>query len=87
MCVVHLEPEEFVQLIFRKKVPIEARVYPLFGIAALIHLCHVGKTLYYMDRVETNKENETGLKSMDCYEIHAQLYRMICLDERLRLQA
>ena len=52
MCVVHLEPEEFVQLIVRKKVPNEARVYPLFGIAALILLCDVVMSLYYMDLVE-----------------------------------
>lgn len=86
MCVVHLEPEEFVNILFRKGVRIEARVYPIHKAGAVVvHLCHVDETLYYMDRVETSPLKEEAVHKMSFYDLHAELYQKICLDERLRM--
>lgn len=85
MNIVHLEPEEFVNQAFKTSSKITSRIYIVDGKAAvMVYLCQDKNNLYYMDRAQTTKEKQYEIDHMDFYELHAQLYRKIALDQKMR---
>ena len=47
-------------------------------------MCQDSHFLYYLDRPDCSKEKKDMLKSMNFYELHAEIYRKVNLDNRLR---
>ncbi|WP_304648499.1 hypothetical protein, partial [uncultured Dubosiella sp.] len=85
MCVVHLEPEEFVSQVYKSHAKIDFRVYPMDNtIAVLVYCIRDGQTLYYMDRALASTQKQALIDEMNSDERHAELYRKVALDERLR---
>lgn len=85
MNIVHLEPEEFVSQAFKAGSRITSRIYIVDGKAAvMVYLCHDENNLYYMDRAQATEEKQEEIDHMDFYELHAQLYRKIALDQKMR---
>ena len=86
MCtVVHLEPEDFARELVHNPKNVYARTYVLdCGLAVVIYMCQDSHFLYYLDRPDCSKEKKDMLKSMDFYELHAEIYRKVNLDNRLR---
>ncbi len=86
MCtVVHLEPEEFAKELYHSQKPVYARTYVLdCGIAIVIYMCSDSHFLYYLDRPDCSIEKKDQLNSMDFYDLHAEIYRKVNLDNRLR---
>ena len=86
MCtVVHLEPEDFARELVHNPKNVYARTYVLdCGLAVVIYMCQDSHFLYYLDRPDCSKEKKDMLKSMNFYELHAENYRKVNLDNRLR---
>ena len=86
MCtVVYLEPEDFARELVHNQKNVYARTYVLdCGLAVIIYMCQDSHFLYYLDRPDCSKEKKDMLKSMDFYELHAEIYRKVNLDNRLR---
>ena len=86
MCtVVHLEPEDFARELVHNQKNVYARTYVLdCGLAVVVYMCQDSHFLYYLDRPDCSKEKKDMLKSMDFYELHAEIYRKVNLDNRLR---
>lgn len=86
MCTVaHLEPEDFARELVHNQKNVYARTYVLdCGLAVIIYMCQDSHFLYYLDRPDCSKEKKDMLKSMDFYELHAEIYRKVNLDNRLR---
>lgn len=86
MCtVVHLEPEDFARELVYNPKNVYARTYVLdCGLAVVIYMCQDSHFLYYLDRPDCSKEKKDMLKSMSFYELHAEIYRKVNLDNRLR---
>ncbi len=80
--IVHLEPEEFTQAIQSNHKEITSRVYVLDNCTAgIVYMFHGDDGyLYYLDRFQGAKEFEA-----DPYALHAELYRKVALDQRLRM--
>jgi hypothetical protein len=86
MCkVIHLEPEEFAKELCYSQKPVYARTFVLdCGIAIAIYMCSDSHFLYYLDRPDCSKEKKEQLNSLDFYDVHAEIYRKVNLDNRLR---
>lgn len=86
MCkVIHLEPEEFAKELCCSQKPVYARTFVLdCGIAIAIYMCSDAHFLYYLDRPDCSKEKKEQLNSLDFYDVHAEIYRKVNLDNRLR---
>lgn len=83
--VVHLEPEDFARELVHNPKNVYARTYVLdCGLAVVIYMCQDSHFLYYLDRPDCSKEKKDMLKSMNFYELHAEIYRKVNLDNRLR---
>ncbi len=80
--IVHLEPEEFVAAIESNHKEITSRVYVLDnGTAGIVQMFSGDDGyLYYLDRFQGAKAFEE-----DPYALHAELYRKVALDQRLRM--
>ena len=81
MTIVHLEPEEFAEMINDSQQAIGVHCIVLDSlIAAMIYTCRYGEYLYYMDRicVSSYKQDEADQLNADC--LHAEVYRKMALD-------
>lgn len=87
MCttVTHLEPEEFMRVLVHYPQQVYARTLVLdCGIAVLVYTCQHGDHLYYLDRVDCSDQKKEKVNKMNFYELHAEIYRKINLDQRSR---
>ena len=81
----HYEPEEFVELIYKKNLKVFERVYVLeTSIAGVVYMCRDDENLYYMDRFIPTSQKKDALKKQDAYKLHQELYAKINLDEKMR---
>ncbi len=80
--IVHLEPKEFIEMACNNHKEISARAYVLdTGVAGIVYMFQGNDGyLYYLDRFNGAKEVTT-----DPYALHAELYRKVALDQRLRM--
>lgn len=81
MTIVHLEPEEFAEIMTASGQPVGVHCIVLDClIAAMIYTCRHGEYLYYMDRicVSSQKQEEASQINPDC--LHAEVYRKMALD-------
>ena len=81
MTIVHLEPEEFAEMITSGSPCTGVHCIVLdCVIAALAYTCQKGEYLYYMDRicVSSQKEEEAARINPEC--LHAEVYRKMALD-------
>ena len=86
MCkVVHLEPEEFARELVHDPKTVYARTYVLdCGLAVVIYMCSDSHYLYYLDRPDGSNMKKDMLKSINPYDLHAEIYRKVNLDNSLR---
>lgn len=81
MTVVHLEPEQFMEmLLLRKTTPACHAIVLDCGIAGLVWHCSDGKNVYYMDNLQTDQSKRQDMDKMDPHLVHAEVYRKMSLD-------
>ncbi|MBB5183403.1 hypothetical protein [Catenisphaera adipataccumulans] len=83
MQVIHLDAREFITA-SHHRYDITARPYVLDnGIAGMVYMFEgEGSRVYYLDHMFTPRKED--LKRMDPEDLHAELYRKVALDVRLK---
>lgn len=85
MCtVVHLEPEDFArELVHNQKMFMQNVCPRLWACRNYLYVSRFAFPIL-LRQTGLSKEKKDMLKSMDFYELHAEIYRKVNLDNRLR---